>query len=179
MKTIEEPYSSKSCFMPYLNIMADGPPKIYIVERVIDQIEWYDKKGSHNQTRYKRLSCASIILSALIPIFTLLTDGSFSLLIKVIITALSSSITAISAIVSLHHFQELWVQYRSNCEILKSTLHRYFTKTGEFKECEENKAFNLLVMSCEEYMIKEFQTWVASSMQNDSEYSHSSDRTNS
>ena len=105
---------------------------------------------------------ASIILSALIPVITLFSDSACPLIAKVLITAISSTITAISAIISLCHFQELWIQYRSNCEILQSVLHRFFTKSGEFHNCSDEKALDLLVMTCEEYLTQEFQTWVAS-----------------
>jgi hypothetical protein len=104
----------------------------------------------------------SIILSAFIPIFTLLSDASYGIIIKILITTLSSAITAISAIIALYNYRELWIQYRSNCEILKSVLHRFFTKCGEFNNVDESKSYEMLVMSCEEYLTKEFQTWVAS-----------------
>lgn len=155
-------YSPSSNFKSYLSATSDGFAKRYIENRVLDQIDWYNAKAGKNQTFFKRWMVASIILSALIPVLTLLSDIPCSFLIKILITAASSSVTAISAILSLYHFQELWVQYRANCEILQSTLHRYLTHTGEFKDRSEEDALNLLVMSCEEYMTKEFQTWAAS-----------------
>lgn len=153
--------------------------KLYIENRVLDQIDWYNGKSAQNQVRFKRLMLLSIILSAFIPILTLLSDIPCSILIKLLITSISSAVTAISAIISLYHFQELWVQYRSNCEILQSILHRYLTKTGEFRNSTEDDALNLLVMSCEEYMTKEFQTWVASNTPRPNNQDSSGSSTNS
>lgn len=136
--------------------------KSYIENRVLDQIDWYNKKSTENHIHFKKWMIASIVLSAFIPILTLLSDIPCSLLIKLSITAASSAVTAISAIISLYHFQDLWVQYRANCEILQSILHRYLTNTGEFRNSTDDDALNLLVMTCEEYMTKEFQTWAAS-----------------
>lgn len=138
------------------------PAKLYIENRILDQIDWYNDKSSKNQKHFKKWMVTSILLSACIPILTLFSDIKCAIRIKVAITAISSAITVISAIISLYHFQDLWVQYRANCEILQSILHRYLTKTGEFRNATEDDALNLLVMSCEEYMTKEFQTWVAS-----------------
>lgn len=162
MKQNVSTYSPKQNFQQYLEYLPDGSKKLYIQNRVLDQIDWYSHKASKNQTLFKRWMVLSIILSGLIPVLTLLSDTSYPLLIKLLITLISSSVTAISAFLSLYHFQDLWVQYRANCEILQSLLHRYLTHTGEFNVTSEDKAFDILVMSCEEYMTKEFQTWVIS-----------------
>lgn len=162
MKQSETVYSLTENFNSYLTNFPDGIMKSYIKYRILDQIDWYNKKSTKNQSQFKLCMLISIILSALIPILTLLSDTVCPIVIRLLITAISSSITALSAVISLYHFQELWIQYRTNCEILQSTLHRFFTQTGEFKECNNDKAFNLLVMLCEECMTDEFQTWVAS-----------------
>lgn len=161
-KSKEPKYSPKDDFIQYIPGIQDERIRIYINNRVLEQIDWYDKKSSKNQFYYKVYMIVSIILSAFIPIFTLLADASFGIIIKIIITTISSAITAISAIMALYNFRELWIQYRSNCEILKSVLHRFFTKCGEFSNVEGSKSYETLVMSCEEYLTKEFQTWVAS-----------------
>lgn len=161
-KKAKEPYSAKKEFLPYLEQITDSNLKNYIIERVMGQIEWYDRESSKDQACYKGFMIASIILSALIPIFTLLSDVPYRIYIKIIITSISSAVTVISAIIALYNFRELWIQYRSNCEILKSVLHRFFTKSGEFNNIDESKSYEMLVMSCEEYLTKEFQTWVAS-----------------
>lgn len=158
MKTNKPKYSSKDNFQPYLEQISDNFEKCYIENRVLNQISWYSSKASKNQTFFKRWMMVSIILSSSIPVFTMLSDYFFA---KILITVISSSITVISSIISLYHFQDLWVKYRSTCEILKSILHRYFTHTGEFEKIPHDFAFNILVMSCEEYMTKEFQTWTA------------------
>lgn len=157
-------YHPSQRFKTYIenNTQLSCQAKLYIENRVLDQVDWYNKKSARNQVLFKRWMITSIVLSAFIPILTLLSDIPCSILIKISITAISSAVTAISAIISLYHFQDLWVQYRANCEILQSILHRYLTKTGEFRNATEDDALNLLVMSCEEYMTKEFQTWVAS-----------------
>lgn len=152
-------YDIKDDFMYYLDSMENGNLKAYIEKRVIGQIKWYDKKSSKNQFWYKICMIISIIMSACIPVLTLMLDLPHGIIIKIIISTLSSSITGISAIIALYNYRELWVQYRTNCEILKSTLFRFFTRSGEFKELEDTKVYDVLITSCENYIVKEFETW--------------------
>lgn len=157
-------YSPVDEFEPYLHQLPDSNIKTYITERVMGQIKWYDSKSNENQHRYKQMMVASVILSAIIPVLTIIVDYG-SAVIKIFITALSSSVTAISAILTLYNYKDLWVQYRSNCEILKSVLHRFFNKCGEFSDLSDEQMYQNLINSCEDYMTKEFRTWVAHSSQ--------------
>lgn len=75
------------------------------------------------------------------------------------ISIASAGSAVLLSILYLCEYRNLWIEYRSSCEILKSILHRYFTQTNEFKTTDNNKRFKLLVSTCEEYMTKEFQTW--------------------
>ena len=147
-------------FKPYLDEMENSSLKTYIEERVIDQIVWYDQKSAEKQTYFKRLTVANIILNAVIPIIVLFSK--YGVFFKVLVTGLSSAAGAIGAIVSLCGYKDLWIQYRSNCELLKSTLHRFFLKAGEFRHIanDQSALMDALVVSCEEYFTKEFQTWV-------------------
>lgn len=158
MKECKQNYIRKE-YQPYLDLLGPSKLKTYIEERVIGQIIYYDSSAIVKQKKYKRWSIVAIILSGLIPIFTLLTDSGLSLLFKLIVTALSSGVTAITAVISLCTYKELWVQYRTNCEILKSVLHRFFLNCGEFKDKEGDELMETLVLSCEDYLTKEFQTW--------------------
>lgn len=147
-------------FEPYLDEMENSPLKTYIEKRVLDQIIWYDQKSVEKQTRFKKLTIVNIILNAIIPIVVLFSD--YGILVKALVTGLSSSAGAINAIIALCEFKDLWIQYRSNCELLKSTLHRFFLKSGEFRHIADDQSalMDALVASCEEYFTKEFQSWV-------------------
>lgn len=144
-------------FKYYLDNMEDVDIRTYIQERIIRQLKWYEKKSNNNQLWYRILMVISIIMSSSIPVLTLMLDLSY--IIKIIISVLSSSITCISAIITLYNYRELWVQYRTNCEVLKSVLYRFFTRSGEFKDLEDSKIHEMLITSCENYITKEFETW--------------------
>lgn len=155
----KEKYTCKDQFSHYLNKIDRNDLKSYIEERIIKQIDWYDKKSNVNQKWYKTWMIISIILSGLIPVLTLMIDGDSTLNYKIAVTGFSSAVTAISSILTLYNFRELWVEYRANCEILKSILHRFFNKSGEFANKTSQDIHNLLINSCEEYMTKEFNRW--------------------
>lgn len=149
-------------YQPYLDKMPDSSLKNYIISRVINQIDWYDRKSIDKQEMYKRLSVASIILNGVIPIAVLLSD--YGIIIKLIIATLSSAAGIINTIVALGNYKDLWVQYRLNCETLKSILYRFFLRSGEFKglDIDDPALHNTLVTCCEELMAKEFQAWLSS-----------------
>lgn len=133
---------------------------IYIKERLINQIIWYDDNATKKQRMYKMLTIISIGLTGTIPILTQFTDFKYGLIATVLITAFSGASAAILSVINLCEYQKLWIEYRSTCEILKSMLHRYFTNAGEFCNNQEDN-FKLLIISCEEYMTKEFQNWTS------------------
>ena len=149
-------------FQPYLDKMEESTVKEYIVNRILTQIDWYDEKSINKQRMYKRLSAVSIILNGLIPIAVLLSD--YGILIKILISALSSTAGILNSIIVLGNYKDLWIQYRSNCEMLKRTLHHYFMYSGEFAELGDDSLARQrqLANICESFMAQEFQEWVSS-----------------
>lgn len=141
--------------------MNGSPLKSYIIDRVIGQIAWYDKKSIEKQKLFTMLSIMAIMLNAVIPVMVLLSDEC--LLVKVLIAGLSSAAGAISSIITLCSYKDLWVHYRSNCEMLQSILYRFFLRVGEFKQITNDEAVlkDTLVIACENYFTKEFQTRVS------------------
>lgn len=151
-----------SQFQAYLDKMEESVAKDYIMNRVLIQIDWYDRRSVNKQQMYKRLSVISIVLNGLIPIAVLLSD--YGIWIKLLIAALSSTAGIINSVIVLGNYKELWVQYRSNCEMLKSTLHHFFMCSGEFAELGNDPIAlqRQLADSCESFMAREFQEWVSS-----------------
>ncbi|MEL7603182.1 MAG: DUF4231 domain-containing protein [Bacillota bacterium] len=143
-------------FSSYLSGMKNSPAKDYITNRVCGQIRWYDKKSRRNRYGYMAAMAFCVVMSGLIPI---LTSNIDLLTYKVIMTVFGSSVTAVSSVCAFCRFRELWILYRTQCELLKSTLHRFFSNCGEFKNSPEPQ--KLLVELCEGYMMKETGVWAA------------------
>jgi uncharacterized protein (DUF486 family) len=146
-------------FAPYMNAMQDGNIKSYICGRVLRQIKWFDKRSLMNQWFYKSAMIISIIISGCIPVITLMLDVPGGIGFKLVIAGLSSCITVISAVCAFCKFSELWIQYRMQCEMLKSILHRFFAEHGPHGN--DPSPFIPLISKCEEYMKKEAVSWAA------------------
>lgn len=146
-------------FSFYLGAISDKIERNYIEKRLINQIIWYDTKAIKKQHMYKRLTILTIALTGIIPVLSLFATCKYGFIATIFIALASATSTAIISIVNLCEYQKLWIEFRSTSEILKSILHRYFTKTGEFASEDEDSKFNLLISVCEEYMVREFQTW--------------------
>ena len=132
----------------------------YIKNRLLSQIEWYDIKSNDFQKKYKRISILTVILNGLIPIIILLAD--YGLIIKLIIALISSTTAVLTSVQILNNYKDLWVQYRTNCSLLKSILHQFYTGSGEFANRDEDDRFSLLVELSERYLTSEFSQWNAS-----------------
>lgn len=147
----------KDEFEDYLNNIKDNHIKTYIKQRLISQINWYDKKSIHNQKVYTSLTRFSIIMSGSIPVLTVFADLYW--IVKVVISVFSAVVTIISSIIAMSNYKELWNEYRKSCEMLKSCLYLYFTRQGMYKELTDEEAFCKLVTTCEEKFVEEFNEW--------------------
>lgn len=145
-------------FEPYLKSCSPSEI-IYIEQRLINQIIWYDNNATKKQDKYKHLTILSIILTSIIPILSIFTGYRYGIIATILITVCSTSSATILSVINLCEYHKLWIEYRSTCEILKSILHRYFMKVNEFSSSDDKSNLNLLISSCEEYMTKEFKTW--------------------
>lgn len=130
--------------------------KHYITNRVLSQIKWYDKKAIDYQKKYKQLSYVSVILTSIIPVLTIL--GQYTG-IKILIAIVSATASVISYMITINTYKELWVRYRSNCELLKSELHKFLNKIGEYKTQNIYDRFELFCYNCENCFVGEFISW--------------------
>lgn len=163
----EKDDSIKYGFKRYLEITSDEKVKIYIEDRVLSQIDWYNIKSISNKRKYILLTIVSVSMSTVIPILTLYLSVYDDILIKMCIAIFSSIITAISSILALSKYKELWVQYRENCEIVKSFLYSFFTRQGQFNNLNDTESFDRLVEICEHQFLIEFNKWDSAIKQHD------------
>ena len=99
-----------------------------IVERLEDQIAWYDSNSLSAQRTFKRCKVVEIIAAALIP---LLTGLRFSEAVW-IAGGLGVVVTAIEGVIHLNQYQQNWITYRSTCEALKHEKYLYLAKAGPY-----------------------------------------------
>jgi len=133
----------------------------YINGRIIPQIKWYSSKSREYKRKYYRCMTVSILLGALIPVFSVFADGAIE--IKMMLSFLGAAVTAINAYLSLHNYKDLWLNYRIIHERLLRILYCYFNNAGIFtqKNTQTEKDV-LLVNVCEEELSHENDGWLTS-----------------
>lgn len=145
-------------FSKWVGDIANEKTKLYIQERIIKQMDWYSTKCKAYKARYQRWTTASIIISAAIPVTSVLADGE--LITKLLIALLGAAVTGISAYLSLHNYKDIWSVYSSNREWLLSTLYLYFNQVGMFgKEMDQEDRDAMLVDMCERCFQQEVKDW--------------------
>lgn len=123
------------------------------VQRLEDQIAWYDRKSAEAQKWFKRLKLAEIILGAFIP-FAAGVDVS-----ALLTGLLGVSVVVMESVQHLYQFQSNWTSYRSTCESLKHEKFLFLAKAGPYA-CDKDPLV-LLAERIEEIVSKEHAKWVS------------------
>lgn len=127
----------------------------YLEQRLEDQLNWYERKSSYYQVRYKALRLLEIIAAAIIPFLSGLVS-TFDWVVYVI-GGLGIVIAVSAAISAMGKYHEYWIQYRTTSEQLKQEKFMFLTKTGPYEETEGR--LNQFVERVEALIAKENATW--------------------
>lgn len=138
----------------------------FAMERLEDQIKWYDKRSGYNQRMFKGLKTMTIVLSLLIPLFATFAayrgniDGK---LVALIAGALGTLIALLEAVQQLNQYQTNWITYRSTAEALKHEKYLYLSNAGPYAAAVNPKA--LLAERVESSVSQEHAKWASSQEQ--------------
>lgn len=127
----------------------------YMVQRVEDQISWYDKKSRWNQKWYKRLRMLEITVAVLIPLFAGLLSIS-NIYTKLLIGISGVIVAVVASTLNLYKFQENWIEYRATTEMLRHEKYLYLTHSGPDAE---KVSFSTFVERIESLISKENTNW--------------------
>jgi len=122
------------------------------LQRLSDQIDWYDRKSISCQNKYKILKIIEIIIAASIP-----TLASF-LQIMLLYAALGSAILIIEGVIQINQYHNNWLNYRSTCEELKHEKFLFLAKAGPYSTFE--KPEQLLAERIESLISREQAKWI-------------------
>ena len=129
----------------------------YLKTRVLDQIQWFDKKSVQNKKWFLYLKIIEIVLSLFIPFLTSFIINAESPF-KYIVSLIGIIVAAIAGIVTLVKFNENWIEYRSIAETLKLEKFLFLSKAGPYKNNQE--AYTLFVERFEFHIATSTQKWV-------------------
>ena len=115
-----------------------------IIERLEDQISYYDTKSSRCQKSYKHIKLVEIISAALIPFLAALhvadTHDYVKAAFAIATALLGVLITILEGVLQLQQYQQIWVTYRATCEALKHEKYTYIAKVGVYASAADPRA---------------------------------------
>ncbi len=139
------------------------PKEDPIIDRIEDQINWYDNKSIKLQKTYKRIKLVEIVAAALIPFLSALhlSDVSSHLPITIgtITALLGVLITILEGVLQLNQYQKTWVTYRATCEALKHEKFTYIAGAGVYASAPNPHA--LLAERAETIGSQENTNWIS------------------
>ena len=156
-------FSSLSIPLELINLMTDAdvlreaPPPTQsdpTIERLEDQIGWYDRKSRYNQQMFKWLKTATIVAAVAIQLCAGLGERFAN-----ISGVLGALIALIEGIQQLNQYQQNWITYRSTCEALKHEKYLFLANAGPYAAAENPKA--LLAERVESLVSQEHAKWAA------------------
>ena len=130
--------------------MSEADPTL---QRLEDQINWYDRKSNYNQRIYKGLKVIEIVAAALVPLaaglhLPALLTGSLGVLIAVL-----------EGLLQLNQYHDNWISYRSTCETLKHEKFLYLATAGPYATAATAHA--LLAERIESLVSQEHAKWAS------------------
>jgi len=126
-----------------------------VMERLEDQIAWYDRKSLINQRYFKRIKAVEICSAALIPFLAAL---NFPHALGVT-GGLGVVITVLEGMLQLNQYQQNWITYRSTCESLKHEKYVYLGKASPYSNATDPHA--LLAERIESLVSQEHAKWAS------------------
>ncbi len=147
----------------------------YLINRLGDQIIWYDKKSAYFKSIWEKNRVVIIVLSAAIPFlvgliginFEGVTNPTFDLVIKLVVGAAGVTIAILESLNSLYKSQEIYVDYRVTAEQLKQEFCYFLGKSGTYEGLEGDKAYSKLIANTESIMGSENNRWAEIARQNE------------
>jgi uncharacterized protein DUF4231 len=123
------------------------------IERLEDQIQWYDTRSVRNQRRYKIMKTVEIAAASLIPLAAGLGAPAYAT------GGLGALVTVLEGLQHLNQYHNNWITYRSTCEELKHEKYLWTANAGPYKGVEDSYA--LLAERTEGLISREHAKWIS------------------
>jgi hypothetical protein len=134
---------------------ATGPDTDPVIERLEEQISWYDRKAVLNQRLYSNIKTTEIVAAALIPFV-----GAINFPGAVWVTGgLGVLITIFEGLLHLNQYEQNWLAYRSTCETLRHEKFRFLAGAAHYAGVANPRA--LLAERVESVVAQEQSNWAS------------------
>jgi|SRR5665213_640167 len=136
-----------------MNAPIDNSVPDPIIERLEDQIGWYDRSSRSNMRWFKRIKISEIASAAVIPLLAASRVPRAAIATGI----LGVVVTVFEGMLQLNQFHENWIRYRSTCESLKHEKYIYLANAGPYSNVEKPRA--LLAERVESLVSQEHAKW--------------------
>jgi hypothetical protein len=136
----------------------------YLNERLINQLEYYDRKAVANKKKYYRYKSAVIIISTSIPLIAILPYKEEA---NYIIAFLGASVAILTSLLELSKAYENWLDFRKTAETLKRERFFYENTAGPYSKTSDKNA--LMVRRVENIISVENDLWQINQKQENKE----------
>ncbi len=123
------------------------------LQRLDDQIAWYDRKSATAQRRFKFLKGSQLLFAAAIPVVATLDVHA------AVAGTLGGLIVVLEGMAQLNQYQQNWQAYRSTCESLKHEKYTVLARAGPYAGVR--KPIPLLADRIEGLISQEHAKWVS------------------
>jgi len=124
------------------------------MERLEDQLGWYDRKSRACKTRYMAAKLVQLVASAAIPVVVVFSVESA----KTISVVLGTLLVAGEGLLQLARYHENWLSYRATSEALKHEKFLFLAAAGPYANASH--AAQLLAERIESIVSQENSSWV-------------------
>lgn len=125
------------------------------LERLEDQIVFYDRKSKIARQRFKWLKGVQLVAAAAIPVVARLEAR------RAVNAALGALIVVIEGVQELNQYQQKWSSYRSTCEALKHEKFLFLARAGPYAGISDSR--RLLDDRIEGLIAAEPARWISAS----------------
>lgn len=132
--------------------------KDVILNRLEDQLVWYDNKSVVSEIRFKTLKVIAIISAGLVPL-VVMSDGD--LVARLITASLGLIVTVCEGLQQLNQYQQNWISYRATAEALKHEMYIFGAQAGDYAVLDESLRYQRLAERVESLVSVEHAKWIA------------------
>ena len=134
--------------------MPDQHPTL---DRLDDQIGWYDRKSARSQTLFKLLKVLTLIAGGLVAILALVNAPPIA------VAGVGFLVVVVEGLQQLNQYYANWISYRSTCEALKHEKFLFLAKAGPYSPAAD--PIVLLAERIEGLVSQEHAKWVSAQEQ--------------
>ncbi len=132
------------------------------LDRLEEQIKWYDKESGHNKRMFKRLKTATLAISVSIPLSAAFV-ARYPVVMGVIMGTLGATIALLEGLQQLNQYHQNWITYRSTAEALKHEKFLFLSTAGPYAAASNPKS--LLAERVESLVSQENAKWTSAQEQ--------------